>query len=137
MTATLTTLVTFPFATSGAGNSLADLITDSQGDLIGASPLGPYNDGDTSGLVFEIAKTSGGYANTPTTVSSFDGANPQGFLIDAKGDLFGTTQTGGANGAGAVFEIAKTPTGYASPTTLASFSLADNQATPAALIADA
>ena len=79
MTATLTTLVNFPYPTSGAGSPLTDLIADSRGDLIAASPLGPYNDGDTSGLVFEIAKTSGGYANTPTTVSSFDGANPQGF----------------------------------------------------------
>ena len=65
MTATLTTLVNFPYPTSGAGSPLTDLIADSRGDLIAASPLGPYNDGDTSGLVFEIAKTSGGYATRP------------------------------------------------------------------------
>ena len=38
-----------------------------------------------------------------------DGANPTGSLIaDANGNLFGTTGTGGANGDGTVFEIAKT-----------------------------
>lgn len=40
---------------------------------------------------------------------SFNGANgsePYGGLIaDAKGDLFGTTQTGGADGDGTVFDI--------------------------------
>ena len=47
------------------------------------------------GTVFEIAKTATGYASTPTTLVSFNGANganPHGGLIaDANGDLFGTT----------------------------------------------
>ena len=52
---------------------------------------------------------------------------PEGQLIaDANGDLFGTTEAGGANGDGAVFEIQNTGTVsapvYASaPTTLVSF----------------
>ena len=49
-----------------------------------------------------------------------------GLIIDAAGDLFGTTYSGGANGDGTVFEIAKTAGGYAStPTTLVSFNGAD------------
>jgi hypothetical protein len=73
--------------------------------------------------VFEIVKTSSGYASTPTTLVSFDGDNggdPNGSMIaDANGDLFGTTEEGGVNAGGNVFEIVKTPTGYASsPTTL-------------------
>ena len=76
--------------------------------------------------MFEIAKTASGYASTPTTLVSFNGTNgadPVGGLIaDANGDLFGTTDSGGANGDGTVFEIAKTAGGYAStPTTLVSF----------------
>jgi hypothetical protein len=79
--------------------------------------------------VFEIAKTAGGYAGTPTTLVSLsddddNGLFPDGSLIaDADGDLFGTTPFGGANGmAGTVFEIAKTAGGYAgTPTTLVSF----------------
>jgi hypothetical protein len=45
-----------------------------------------------------------------------------GLIFDANGNLFGTTELGGANGGGTVFEIVKTASGYAStPTTLASF----------------
>ncbi len=61
--------------------------------------------------------------------------------IDAKGDIFGTTISGGANDAGSVFEIEKTATGYASaPAILASFTLADGQLSlnhPKTLIVDA
>ena len=92
--------------------------------------------------MFEIAKTATGYASTPTTLVSFngaDGANPVGSLIaDANGDLFGTTFGGGANGDGTVFEIAKTATGYAStPTTLVSFNGANGADPGGGLIADA
>src|SRR5262245_26884393 len=66
----------------------------------------------------------------PTILVSFcaqtkcaDGAGPQaGLIVDASGNLFGTTTLGGAHlapmgegeGAGTVFEIAKTAGGYAS-----------------------
>ena len=61
-----------------------------------------------------------------TTLVNFDtthGAAPvAGLIADATGDLFGTTQTGGANGDGTVFEIVKTASGYAStPTVLFNF----------------
>ena len=94
--------------------------------------------------MFEVVKTPTGYASTPTTLVSFsggDGAVPLGSLIaDANGDLFGTTEMGGAIGVGTVFEIAKTPTGYAStPTTLVSFTRDNGGGAlpPGSLIADA
>jgi uncharacterized repeat protein (TIGR03803 family) len=85
--------------------------------------------------VFEIAKTASGYASTPTVLASFDGphgANPAAGLIeDALGNLFGTTDYGGAYGLGTVFEIAKTPSGYAStPTVLANFGDTSPSAVP-------
>ena len=41
-----------------------------------------------------------------------NGVNPDANLItDAAGDLFGTTNVGGANGDGTVFEIDKTASG--------------------------
>src|SRR5277367_5947878 len=63
---------------------------------------------------------------TLTTLVSFndaDGAAPDGGLIaDDNGDLLGTTDSGGANNDGTVFEIAKIAGGYAStPTILVSF----------------
>jgi uncharacterized repeat protein (TIGR03803 family) len=78
-----------------------------------------------AGTVLEIAYTPDGYASTPITLVSFDDTDGSGLngslIIDAHGNLFGTT-AGGANGYGTVFEIAKTTTGYAStPIVLVSF----------------
>jgi hypothetical protein len=91
--------------------------------------------------VFEIAKTAHGYASTPSTLVSFNGTNgtfPEGSLLaDAHGNLFGTA-TGGGNGDGTVFEIAKTAHGYASsPTTLVNFNGANGDGPDGSLIADA
>jgi hypothetical protein len=99
------------------------LIADSSGDLFGVTESGgPGGDG----TVFEIVNTSTGFAATPTVLASFSsdtGGNPQGGLtMDSHGDLFGTTYLGGAGGAGTVFEILNTSTGYAAtPTVLANF----------------
>jgi uncharacterized repeat protein (TIGR03803 family) len=65
-------------------------------------------------------------AATLTTLYSFcaqtnctDGAEPfAGLIADAAGNLFGTTQAGGANDGGTVFELAKTASGYASAATV-------------------
>ncbi len=70
--------------------------------------MGPTTTAQSSSL----AKTSTGYASTPTTLYNFggsDGANPSGRLIaDATGDLIGTTSAGGPNGDGTVFELSGT-----------------------------
>ena len=56
------------------------------------------------------------------------GRRSAALTIDAKGDIFGTTISGGANDDGTVFEIEKTATGYVSAAaTLASFTSADGQ----------
>lgn len=46
-----------------------------------------------------------GTYKTVLTFSGTNGADPNGLTIDSAGDIFGTTQTGGANGYGTVFEI--------------------------------
>jgi uncharacterized repeat protein (TIGR03803 family) len=134
---TLTTLVGFN-GTDGQ-NPYGGLIADVNGNLFGVTGSGGAFG---YGTVFEIVKTSGGYASTPTTLVSFNGADGNeplaGLMADANGNLFGTTFSGGASGDGVVFEIAKTSGGYAStPTTLVSFDYADGQAPFAGLIADA
>ena len=114
--ASITTLVNFD--TTHGATPVAGLIADAAGDLFGTTQTGGAN-GD--GTVFEIVKTASGYASTPTVLFNFDfdgthGAFPAaGLIADAAGDLFGTTQTGGANLHGTVFEIVKTASGYASP----------------------
>jgi uncharacterized repeat protein (TIGR03803 family) len=131
-----TTLVTFN--SDNGADPAGGLIVDASGDLFGTTQFGPSADG----TVFEIVKTAGGYASTPTTLASFDevdGERPQGNLaVDANGDLFGTTEFGGPSGEGVVFEIAKTPTGYAStPIRLVSFNGSDGASPQGNLVVDA
>jgi uncharacterized repeat protein (TIGR03803 family) len=95
---------------AGPGGSL---IADAKGDLFGTTSFGGAN---KDGTVFELVKTGSGY--TEKVLHSFrggttDGAYPKASLIaDAKGDLFSTTNEGGAYGAGTVFELVKTGSNY-------------------------
>ena len=133
---TPTTLASFNYA-NGA-NPFDGLIADAAGNLFGTTYQGGMFG---AGTVFEIAKTSGGFAGSPTTLLSFDGANganPAGGLIaDATGNLFGTTQGGGAFGYGTVFEIARNGGGFASePTALVSYNNFNGANPIGGLIAD-
>lgn len=78
------------------------LILDGSGNLYGTTYEGGA-DGD--GTVFEIARGS----NAITTLATFDGSNgaqsQAGLTLDGNGDLYGTTLSGGAAGAGTVFEL--------------------------------
>ncbi len=132
-----TTLVSFDNTNGSA--PIAGLIADANGNLFGTTlEGGAYG----YGTVFEIVKTSSGYASTPTTLVSFDntdGSSPEaGLIADANGNLFGTTAFGGASLAGTAFEIAKTKRGFAStPTTLVSFDYTNAAFPYAGLIGDA
>ena len=133
-----TPITLLSFNGANGANPISRLFIDATGNLFGTTYLGGAK-GD--GTVFEIAKTSTGYANGPTTLVSFNGTNgstPETALIaDATGNLFGTTSSGGKNGCGTVFEIAKTSTGYANaPTTLVNFN-GTNGSIPEGLITDA
>ena len=138
--ATPTTLVSFN--DSNGGYPWAGLIADSNGNLFGTNSTGGGND---YGTVFEVQYNAAtlSYASTPTLLVSFggtDGAWPFGSLIaDASGNLFGTTQQGGAYGYGTVFEVPyNATTGYnTTPTTLVSFNSTDGAYPFASLIADA
>ena len=122
---TQVTLLSF----NGANGALpsAGLIADAAGNLFGTTASGgAYG----YGTVFEIAKAGAGYASTPTTLFSFDGANGagpvSGLIADAAGDLFGTTPSGGGYGYGAVFELVNNG-GVYTPVTLLSFDGADGR----------
>jgi uncharacterized repeat protein (TIGR03803 family) len=107
-----TTLVTFDGSNS---ESPGGLIVDANCDLFVTSVGGGA---DNYGTVFEMKNTGTVaapiYASTPTTLASFSGPNggagPSGLIVDANGDLFGTTATGGADNYGTVFEIKNTGT---------------------------
>jgi uncharacterized repeat protein (TIGR03803 family) len=86
----------------------AGLVLDKKGNLYGTTILGGAN---TVGTVFEVNFTS----HTETVLYSFcptngcaDGALPRaGLVFDKEGNLYGTTEWGGASetGNGAVFEV--------------------------------
>ena len=132
----LNTLYSF----TGVGNGAlpnGGLVADANGDLFGTTQSGGANN---DGTVFELARTATGYAS-PMTLVSFSGTNGSdlqgGLIVDANGNLFGTTQWGGANGDGTVFKIARTATGYANtPTILLNFNGTDGANPEAVLTAD-
>ena len=101
------------------------LIMDEFGNLYGTT-----TDGGTYGYgtVFELVNSSGTYSGK--LLHSFsapngcggDGASPTaGLVLDPSGNIYGATQSGGANGYGIVFEIAPfSGVAYETATTLTS-----------------
>ena len=101
-TGELTTLATFT-GTNGE-HPERGLTIDAAGDLFGTTFRGGA---DNDGTVFEIVKSTGALI-TLATFTGANGASPLSKLVsDAAGDLFGTTETGGADNGGTAFEIAK------------------------------
>jgi len=81
------------------------LVADSAGNLYGATQ-GGSND---FGAVFKLTPSGSGW--TVTVLHSFTGGNdgntPEGsLLVDANGNVYGTTYQGGTFGKGVVFKIA-------------------------------
>ena len=90
---------------SNGGVPEAGLIVDASGNLYGTTRFGGIN---SCGTVFEL--TPSGDSWSINTIYSFlgqpDGCGPQAKLVmDAAGNLYGTTTYGGAYGYGAVFKL--------------------------------
>lgn len=121
------------FDGSDGGAPAGTLIQDAHGNLYGTnSQFGGNAYG--SGVVFKVTPKG-----LPSVLYSFlggnDGGNPvAGLVSDAKGNLYGTTQAGGANSVGVVFKL--TPSGR--EIVLHSFSGSPDGANPyGALVTDA
>jgi uncharacterized repeat protein (TIGR03803 family) len=123
------------FFTGGSdGNSpRAGLIADSSGNLYGTTVSG-----GASGLGVAFKLSPGG---TETVLYSFcnlppgcsDGSNPAaGLIADSSGNLYGTTENGGASREGTVFKLSPSGT----ETVLHSFTFGDGGLPVAGLIAD-
>jgi uncharacterized repeat protein (TIGR03803 family) len=97
-----TVLHTFSGGTDGAIAS-AGLIRDSAGDLYGTTSGG--GDSGSSGVVYKVSRT--GKFSVLHSFSGADGSGPgMGHLIlDSAGNLYGTTQAGGAFSSGVVFKL--------------------------------
>jgi uncharacterized repeat protein (TIGR03803 family) len=94
-------------ATDGQSPVGAGVIFDADGNLYGTTYRGGENSG---GTVFKLTAAAGGIWHE-TLLHSFgasedDANSPEaGLIFDAEGNLYGTTQRGGAFGLGAVFEV--------------------------------
>jgi uncharacterized repeat protein (TIGR03803 family) len=95
----------------GAFPSYGSLVRDSAGNLYGTTPAGGTSTTCSSastagcGVVFKLDPTG-----NETVLYSFsgvpDGADPEGSLVlDASGNLYGTTSQGGASNLGTVFKL--------------------------------
>lgn len=106
------------YSLSGFGNLGLNgaLVADKAGNLYGTGNFGNVAP-CYCGLVYELSPpAAAGGAWTATMIYAFkgenddDGANPYGTLIfDKHGNLYGTTQAGGTNNSGTVFELSPPP----------------------------
>ena len=108
----LNTLYTFQANGDGYG-PYAKVVFDSAGNLYGTTDFGG---GAGYGTVFELSPNgSGGWQKT--TIHEFeggtDGLHPtSGLVIDAAGNLYGTTPNGGPGNFGIVFELSPGASGW-------------------------
>lgn len=101
------TLYSFPRPMNGSiiTGPVGNLMMDSAGNLYGTT----LSDGANGfGAVFKLTPSNGSW--TYTSLHDFTNGSDGGFpysnlVIDQHGNLFGTASTGGASGAGAIFEI--------------------------------
>ncbi len=103
----------YSFSSLGGADPIGNLTIDQSGNLYGTTAGGGSSD---DGVVFELSPPSqpGGswieavlydFGSVPN-----DGVNPEaGLTFDAEGNLFGTTNLGGQNGGGVVFELSPPP----------------------------
>jgi uncharacterized repeat protein (TIGR03803 family) len=105
---TWTEVVLHDFAGSptDGNNPTFGLVFDGSGNLFGASRYGGAND---DGAVFELSPNGPAWKESLlySFMDSSDGEEPTGdkLAIDSNGDLFGTTEYGGTNSDGTIFEL--------------------------------
>jgi len=129
----------FAFNGSDGSEPLAGLVADASGALYGTTFVGGAH---AAGTVFKLSPPAAGKTVwTQTVAKSFsgpDGAYPMApLLLDSDGNVYGTTDAGGAQTLGTVFRLAPPASGQTrwSSTVLKSF-VSANGANPRSLIAD-
>lgn len=99
----LETLATLDFGTGYY--PWCGLTIDATGDLFGSTYLGGGGPYTNPGTVFELPKGANS-VNVLAVFNNTDGFHPQSQpILDASGNLFGTTYTGGSNSDGVLYEV--------------------------------
>lgn len=111
--------VLYAFSGGSDGNTpKGSVVVDKAGNLFGATVFGGSGTGCYSGpcgVIFELSRGSNG-TWTENVIHNFngpDGASPVGNLaIDADGNLYGSTGSGGSNDLGVAFELTQGAGGW-------------------------
>lgn len=118
----------------------AGVTVDAHGKVYGTTPTGGANG---FGIVYEL-KPDGNGQWTETAIHTFAGGtdgiggSAGRLALDSSGNVYGLCTTGGANGAGVVFELTPNPSGEWTETILYTFKDAPSSGFPyGALVADA
>jgi uncharacterized repeat protein (TIGR03803 family) len=102
------------------------VVFDSAGNLYGATRWGGRS---SNGTAYELSPNgSGGWTEKLLWGfgSGTDGQNPQGgVLLDSAGNVYGTTELGGTNGAGIVFQLVPGTNGSWTENILHNFNASD------------
>ncbi len=105
---TVTYAPLYSFLGEADGSSPNAVVVDANGNVYGSTLVVGVDGQDTVYTVFEIPAGQ----TTPTTLLSLNGANgvdaSPSLVVDANGNVFGTTPTGGDYLNGSIFEIAAT-----------------------------
>jgi uncharacterized repeat protein (TIGR03803 family) len=105
------TIHAFTYVGSDGGFPYGGLILDSSGNLYGTTSSGGASGGGTA---FELTPDNGGWAFN--ALYGFVGSNSTGpkdkLIMDAAGNLYGTTYSEGAFGNGSVFELSPSNNGW-------------------------
>jgi uncharacterized repeat protein (TIGR03803 family) len=123
--------ILYSFTGGADGGNSSSLVMDAQGNLYGSGAVG----GDVNnvycaslgfsgcGVIFELSQQNGVWSETVLhTFEGPDGAEPRSPLtFDPNGNLYGSTEYGGGNGGGAVFEMSPNDDGTWAETVLYNF----------------
>jgi uncharacterized repeat protein (TIGR03803 family) len=104
-----TEIVLHSFDYKDGGDPIGGLVMDSSGNLYGTTPYGgqPHIDPfEPTGTIFVLQPTESGWSfHVLYRFPVGDGGSFANLALDANGSLYGTTNAGGANNFGSVFEL--------------------------------